>query len=224
MTYLRFVFAALIVFLLGCSENNKQKATKKEDKALLKVNATTTSETIKDKREIQKLIRNSLVWAEDHKSVPDLLPFVVNRQDSTVTSFDLTKLKGIDDSLKTTGFFSKEFIDNYNQIIEVLNKKMKSKEIAPFSTGDIPPFVFDTDSDPWCDCQDIPYDSPNAYGLVDVHIMELNNESGKMYWTWGSLPKGVSSDWKTVTYKFNVIKEGGKWKISYLQGFDIKRA
>jgi hypothetical protein len=45
-----------------------------------------------------------------------------------------------------------------------------------------------------------------------------------MYWTWGSLPKDVSPDWRTVTYKFNVTKENGKWKISYLQGFDIKRA
>ena len=126
--------------------------------------------------------------------------------------------------MKTTGFFSNEFINNYNEIIRVLYRKMKDKEIAPFSTGEIPPFGFDTDADPWCDCQDVPYDNPNAYGLVDVHIIELNSESGKLYWTWGSLPKNVSADWKTITYKFNVKKEDGKWKISYLQGFDIKTA
>ena len=45
-----------------------------------------------------------------------------------------------------------------------------------------------------------------------------------MYWTWGSLPKEVSPDWRAVKYKFNVTKEGGKWKVSFLQGFDIKRA
>lgn len=105
---------------------------------------------------------------------------------------------------------------------------MKDKEIAPFSTGEIPPFGFHTDADPWCDCQDVPYDGEDAFrvaaNLVAVHIIELNNESGKMYWTWGSLPKDVSPDWRTVTYKFKVIKEDGKWKISYLQGFDIKRA
>jgi hypothetical protein len=224
MTCLRFAFAALIVCLLGCNENSKPKATKTQVKAILKVNAPATSDTTKDKQEIQKLIRNLLVWAEGRKGVPDLLPFVINRQNGTVTSFDLSKLKIVDDSLKITGFFSKEFINNYNQIIQVLDRKMKDKEIAPFSTGEIPPFGFDTDADPWCDCQDVPYDNPNAYGLVDVHIIELNNESGKMYWTWGSLPKDVSPDWRTVTYKFNVTKEGGKWKISYLQGFDIKRA
>ena len=165
-----------------------------------------------------------LLWAEDHKEVPDLLPFVINRRDSTVTGFDLDKLKGVDDSLKTTGFFSKEFIDNYNEIVRVLYRKMKDREIAPFPTGEVPPFGFDTDTDPWCDCQDVPYDNPNAYGLVDVHIIELNGESGKLYWTWGSLPKNVSADWKTVAYKFNVKKEDGKWKISYLQGFEIKKA
>ncbi|HWZ14935.1 MAG TPA: hypothetical protein VNW95_06820 [Mucilaginibacter sp.] len=224
MTCLRFVFAVLIVCLSGCKENSKTKATETQVNAILKAKAPATSDTTKDKQQIQTLIRNLLIWAENHKGVPDLLPVVINRQDSMVTSFDLSKLNGVDDSLKTTGFFSKEFINNYNEIIQVLAKKMKEKKIAPFSTGEIPPFGFDTEADPWCDCQDVPYDSPNAYSLVDVHIIELNNESGKMYWTWGSLPKAVSPDWRTVTYKFNVTKEDGKWKISYLQGFDIKRA
>jgi len=224
MNRLRFVFAALIVCLLGCNENSKSKVTKTQVNANLKVKAPATSDSTKDKQKIQKLIRNLLVWAENHKEVPDLLPFVVNRRDSTVTGFDLSKLNGINDSLKTTGFFSKEFINNYNQIIHILYRKMNDKEIKPFSTGEIPPFGFDTDADPWCDCQDVPYDTPNAYSLVDVHIIELNSQSGKMYWTWGSLPKDVSPDWRTVAYKFNMIKEDGKWKISYLQGFDIKRA
>jgi len=224
MACLRFAFAALIICILGCKQNKKSKATETQVKATVKVNTPIPLNTEKDTQEIQKLIRNLLLWAEGRKGVPDLLPFVVNRQDSTVTSFDLTKLKGVDDSLKTTGFFSNEFINNYNEIIRVLYRKMKDKEIAPFSTGEIPPFGFDTDADPWCDCQDVPYDNPNAYGLVDVHIIELNSESGKLYWTWGSLPKNVSADWKTITYKFNVKKEDGKWKISYLQGFDIKTA
>lgn len=223
-----FVFAALVVCLLGCNGSNKQKANKTQVDAAVKVSASKLTDTIKDKQQIQKLIRNVMIWAEDGKEVPDLLPFVVNRQDSTVTGFDLDKLEGIDDSLKTTGFFSEEFISNYNQIIQLLYRKMKNKEIAPFSTGDIPPFGFYTDADPWCDCQDVPYDGEDAFmvaaKLVEVHVVELNNESGKMYWTWGSLPKGTSPDWGAVTYKFNVIKQDGKWKISYLQGFDIKKA
>ena len=223
-----FAFAALVVYLLGCNESSKQKANQMQVEATPKVNAPQPPDTTKDKQQIQKLVRSVLVWAEGGKKVPDLLPFVVDRQDSTVTGFDLDKLKGIDDSLKTTGFFSEEFINNYNQIIQLLYRKMKDKEIAPFSTGEIPPFGFHTDSDPWCDCQDVPYDGEDAFmvaaKLVEVHIVELNNERGKMYWTWGSLPKGTSPDWSTVTYKFNVIKEDGKWKISYLQGFDIKKA
>lgn len=228
MTCLRFTFAALVVCLLGCKENSKPKATETKVKANVVVNAPMSLDTTKDKQEIQKLIRNLLVWAENSKGVPDLLPFVINRQDSTVTGFDLSKLKGVDDSLKSTGFFSKEFINNYNQIIQMLYRKMKDKKIVPFSTGEIPPFGFDTDSDPWCDCQDVPYDGENAFmiaaKLAEVHIIELNTKSGKLYWTWGSLPEDVSSGWGNFTYKFNVIREDGKWKISYLQGFDIKRA
>ncbi|TFF40799.1 hypothetical protein [Mucilaginibacter psychrotolerans] len=228
MTCLRISIVVLVVCLLGCKENSKPKATEKQAKAILKVSAPATADTTKDKQEIQKLMRNLLVWAEEGKKVPDLLPFVINPRDSTVTGFDLGKLKGVDDSLRITGFFSKEFIDNYNQIIQVLDGKMRDKEIAPFSTGEIPPFAFDSDVDPWCDCQDVPYDGANAFSvaanLVEVHIVNLNKESGRMYWTWGSLPKDVSPDWRTVTYKFSVKKEGGKWKISYLQGFDIKKA
>ncbi|RYU90841.1 hypothetical protein EWM62_09370 [Mucilaginibacter terrigena] len=207
---------ALIVCLSGCNETSKPKATETQ------VNPSVVLNTKKDKQEIQKLVRNLLVWAEDHKQVPDLLPFIVNRQDSTVTGFDLSKLKGIDDSLRNTGFFSDEFINNYNKIIQVLYSKMKDKQIAPFYTGEIPPFGFATDADPWCYCQEVPYDHPNPFGLVDVHIIELNNEDGKLYWTWGSLPKDALADWKDVRYNFNVKKEGDKWKISYLQGFDIK--
>lgn len=224
-----FAFAILMIYLSSCKGNDRAKATEKKG---VEVNVNgginQKGEAITDKEQIQDLVRNVMVWAEGGKEVPDLLPFVVNRQDSTVIGLDLDKLQGIDDSLKTTGFFSEEFISNYNQIIKVLYRKMKDKEIAPFSTGEIPPFGFHTDADPWCDCQDVPYDGENAFmvgaKLVEVHIIELNNKSGKLYWTWGSLPKDVSPDWRTITYKFNVIKENGKWKISYLQGFDIKRA
>jgi hypothetical protein len=227
ITCLNFAVIALIWSLLSCNGHDKPKAPETKIK-IAKADVRVTPDTSKDKQEIQKLMRNLLVWAEGGKEVPDLLPFVLNRQDSTVTGFDLGKLKGVDDSLKNTGFFSREFINNYNHIIQLLDKRMKDKEIAPFSTGEIPPFGFHTDADPWCDCQDVPYGGENAFivaaNLVEVHIIELNNESGKMYWTWGSLPKDVSPDWKTVSYKFNVEKEGGKWKVSYLQGFDIKRA
>jgi len=221
MKYIKLTMVIVALFMFGCAGNNKPKPADSTKAPKLPKASNAKSN---DKEEIQSLIRNMLVWAENSKGILDLLPFVINKQDSTVTSFDLSKLKEVDDSFKTTGFFSKEFINNYNQIIQTLDRKMKNKEIAPFSPTEIPPFGFDTDADPWCDCQDVPYDNPNAYSLVDVHIIELSNESGKMYWTWGSLPKGVSPDWKTVTYKFNVTKEGGKWKISYLQGFDIKRA
>lgn len=211
---------AITIILLGCKAHDKPNVSGMQIKMAVKVN-TVTTDTTKDKQEIQKLIRNILAWAEDKKSTPVLLPYLINEKDSLVTGFDLARLKGIDDSLKITGFFSKEFIDTYNHIIQELDKKMKNKQIAPFSAGEIPPFAFDSDSDPWCDCQDVPYDSPNAYSFVDVHIIRLNNTKGKLYWTWGNLPAYVSPDWKDGKYNFNVQKEDGKWKVSYLQGFDI---
>ena len=183
MTFIRIAVAALIVCLVGCKENNKPKVIAKHAKAIVKISTPAISDTTNEKQEIQKLMRNLLVWAEDGKKVPDLLPYVINRQDSTVTGFDLGKLKGIDDSLRYTGFFSEEFINNYNQIIQLLAKRMKGKEIAPFSTGEIPPFDFHTNADSWCDCQDVPYGGENAFmvaaNLVEVHIENLTSKAVK---------------------------------------------
>jgi hypothetical protein len=121
-----------------------------------------------------------------------------------------------------TNFFSVEFIENYNQIILTLDKKIKNKEFDKWYTYELPTFHFANDIDPWTLCQDVPYDKPNPYDFVEVKVIKLEKEKAELNWTWGKLDLNSDKGWKEFTYKFHVVKENSNWKISYLQGFDFK--
>jgi hypothetical protein len=91
-----------------------------------------------------------------------------------------------------------------------LIKKIKSKEIQ-WLEGDMPPYA---GADPWCNCQDIPYDDP--WDKIEIKFQSIDKENATLTWTWGN------SDWsKDFNYKVKAKKTDGVWKISYLQGFDI---
>ena len=220
MKYLNFRTAILALFLFSCSHNNEYKGS------AVTIRTTKTApvpEISNDKQEIQDLIRKVLNW-KDAKNSFDLLPAIADINDSTYIGFDLEKLKANLETLKATNYFSTGFIENYNQIILTLDKKIKNKEFEKWSLGELPTFSFANDVDPWCLCQDVPYDKPNAWDLVEVKVIKLNDEKGELYWTWGKPELNGAPDWKDFTYKFDVEKENGKWKISYLQGFDFKES
>jgi hypothetical protein len=168
-------------------------------------------------------VRKVLLWAESGKA-PDLTPEITNSTDSICIGFDNEKVKSNLKILKSTGYFSIEFIENYYHIIQTLEKDMKDKKLAPFSTKELPPFNFANDVDLWCDCQDVPYDTPNAYGLVEVHIINMNKEQGELYWSWGGLKPDNDPSWKEFKYNFRVKKEDNKWEISYLEGFNFEQS
>ncbi len=181
------------------------------------------SDSIADKKDIQALIRKVLLWAESGKA-PDLTPVITDSKDSLCIGFDDEKVKANLKIFKSTGYFSDEFIDNYHNILSTLEQEMKNKRFAPWSTGELPPYNFANDVDPWSDCQDVPYDKPNAYSLVDVHVVSLNKEEGELYWTWGRIGINTDNSPDEFRYKFKVKKEGNKWKISYLEGFDFEQS
>ncbi len=215
MKYLNLAMIFLLLSLFSCTENNTAN-TQPSITDTISIESKTSNEN-SDKEEIQKLIRDVLLWSET-KNVIDLLPTSVKSTDSIYDGFDKKQLKANLEILKSTNLFSTEFIDNYNRIILTLDKKVRNNEFDKWLIGDLPPFNF---LSPWCDCQDVPYDNPNAFGLVDVVIINLNKENGELFWKWGKLGPEISKDWKDFKYKFAVKKEAGKWKISYLQGFDF---
>ena len=170
----------------------------------------------KDKEEIQNLIRQTLKWA-DSKNVISVLPMLTDSQGSVYIGFDLNKHESNLNKLRTTDFFANEFIENYNQIILTLDKKLRNHEFEEWLVGDLPTFRFANDIDPWCECQDTPYDNPNPWDSVEVEIIELNNDRALLSWKWGGIDSGKN-------YKFRTVKENGKWKIAYLQEFDFEES
>lgn len=208
MRYLKLQILIFGLIFFGCNQRNESKTV---------TDSTTDNSQLidnsEDKTEIQNLIRQVLNWADTKNSI-DLLPAISDSTDSIYIGFDMNKLKLNLDKLKETNLFSKEFIDNYNRTILTLDKNIKDKVYYDWLVGEMQTFGFSNNFNPWCYCQEIPYDDPNPWDLVEVTIIKLDKEKGELTWTWGK------TDWRDIEYNFRVVKEDGKWKISYMKGFD----
>jgi hypothetical protein len=55
------------------------------------------------------------------------------------------------DSFENTGFFSAEFLQNYDAIAKGIDTRLKTNK-DEWMVGDMPPFG--EDANPWCRCQD----------------------------------------------------------------------
>ena len=166
--------------------------------------------------EIQDLMRQTLNWANS-KDVIRILPILTDSRDSIYIGFDLNKHESNLNILRATGFFANEFIENYNQIILTLDKKLRNHEYVEWLVGDLPTFRFANGINVWCNCQDVPYDEPNPWDNIEVTIINLNNDNAEAIWKYG----GIYSD---IKYNFRVVKENGKWKIAYLEEFDFEES
>ena len=148
---------------------------------------------LSDSARIQEVVRQVLDWSQSDSAI------VVNPVIETggVYLFDKNELRKNLDRLRLTGFFANEFIENYNQIILKLEEKLRSQEFDPWLVGDLPPFKFANDADQY----------------ERVEIVKMDKQSAEGFWRWKQ-----GSSW--VDFMFRVSKEDGKWKISYMQGFD----
>ncbi len=180
--------------------------------------ANTIKSSTDDKEQIQNLIRHALDWADSKNSI-NLLPVLTDNADSIYIGFDLINHKQNLDKLQQTNFFSREFIDNYNQIVITLDNGLRSGRYEQWLVGDLPTFIFANDHSPWCNCQDN-YD----WNKVEVRIIKLSDNQGELEWHWGNLKAETHSSWKDFQYKFRVVKENDKWKIAYLAGFNFKES
>ena len=174
-----------------------------------------------DEEEIQTLIRQVLHWANSTNSI-DLLPIV--SKDSMCIGFDLAKHNLNLEKLKATHLFADEFIENYDEIIQTLDRKIKSNELEEWNIYELPPFSFASDVNPWCLCQDVPYDEPAPWDFVETELVKQDKTHGEFDWKWGSPRSAVVAPWNGFAYRFRVVKENDTWKIAYLQGFDFKES
>lgn len=172
--------------------------------------ANKANSIINDKTQIKDLLIQVLKWHDKNGTYTGFEP-IFNPKDSLAIGMDLKVLQSELDNLTKTNQFDKEFVDNYSLIVKTIDKKIKNKEIV-FMQGDLPPFA---GADPWCNCQDIPYDNP--WDKIDIKFISIDKDNADLTWTWGE------SDWsKDFNYKVRAKKANGIWRISYLQGFDLK--
>jgi hypothetical protein len=203
------------LILLGCNSETKSNASNKID-SNVNVNSETTKPINNDEDEIQALIIRMLKWS-DSESVINVHP--VLSKDSICVGFDFDKHKQNLEKLRKTGFFADEFIDNYNNIIQTLDKKIKNKEFEPWNVYELPIYNFANDVNPWCSCQD-----NLSWDDVEIEPIKLDGDKGELKWGWGKLDSDIDSSWKEFSIPFRVVRIDNKWKISYLQGFDYKES
>jgi hypothetical protein len=181
----------------------------------------------KDKIEITTLIRQVLNWAESKKGI-SVTPVVQDKKGKFWIGFDIAEHKQNLLKLKAANLFAAEFINNYNQLILTLDQQLKKGSYGPWLVGDRQSFNFASNDDPWCSCQDVPYDKPNPYDFVETEVMSLDGSQGELNWKWGGLgpeyepQANYDPGWKKFKYRFRVVKENNQWKIAYLEGFDFK--
>jgi hypothetical protein len=203
MKHSAFLITHLLgLFLLGCGQAGSKNNSSQSD---------TVVNSNNDKEQIGYLIKQVLKWHEKNGVFAGFDP-VFNPKDSSAIGMDLDKLKPVLKKLTNSKLFDKEFVDNYENIVLKIDKQIKNKEIQ-FLAGDIPPYA---GGDPWCNCQDMPYDNP--WDKIEIKFQSIDKDNATLTWTWGN------SGWsKDFNYKVKTKKTDGAWKISYLQGFDINQ-
>jgi hypothetical protein len=193
MTHFIKSFIILGLIFLSCSQTSNK-----------------TSSITDDKKWIKSLVTQVLYWHVANNGLEGF-ELIYNQQDSSVIGMDLNKLKAEQKKLTESRLFDREFIDNYGEIVLDIDRKIKNKEIS-WKKGDLPPYER---VDPWCKCSDEPSDNP--WDKIEFIFLAIDKNNATLTWTWGN------SDWsKDFNYKVRVKKTGGSWKISYLEGFDIK--
>lgn len=204
-------------FLMACSAPNSNKTTDTESQKDESTENSTAVEKEKDIAEIEKLVRNAYVWLNNGN--PLRLGMIADETESKYIGYQLSDLTNASSKLKKTDYFTEKFIGDFNRIHTLIHKGLGNGNLV-WETESMP--EFGTGADPWCNCQDVPFDEPNPWSLLDIETIKLSANEGEFNWKWGNLEPNAGSGWNSFRYHFTVKKVGDKWKIDSLEGIDAK--
>ncbi|MCC7028980.1 MAG: hypothetical protein IT257_01655 [Chitinophagaceae bacterium] len=192
--YYIFLVGSLIVFA-SCHE--------KDAASTPPVKAITVNMYKQDTTRLNALLRNMYAWYETKCTKGDFMPAdpVANQDSFLGIDIDLHQKKL--GQLKSSGFFSQGFVDNYNQIARMIDTSLQTGQTA-WLVGDLSPFS--TGADNWCDCQDNP---DHYWETMSITITQSNDSSATLLWNW------LGKD----AYQVEAVKVEGAWKIAGMQGF-----
>ena len=199
------------LLLLSCNESGNKK------KVQSKIKTSDNSNTLEDIREIQSLIRNVYMWHDGGN--PTTIGMVADLRDSLYIGYNLKELHLATRELKESEFFTDDFIENHAKIHLAVDNKLKKKEIE-WLVGGLP--NYGSGAEPWCNCQDTPYDLPNPWRQLKIKTIHISKDSGEFYWKWRVNKEHLDSGWSTFNYHFKVRKIDEKWKIDFLEGLNLE--
>lgn len=163
-----------------------------------------------DRTQIEKLIKSVNSWGGSANGSYGITYYTIDKKTGNCTGIDRKKHQLELVKFKKSGYFSAAFVENYNQIGVKQDQLIKTKKIPAWKPSEeVNPF---RNSSPWCNCQD-----GGDMKKIKIKIIALEQNKGHLSWTW-SEPEYS----KGFEYHFKVVKENGKWKIAYLEGFDFK--
>lgn len=174
-----------------------------------------------DQEQIQELIRKVLKWSQS-KDCIELLPTISIPKTEKIVGFDQQQHKKNLLVLKNTGLFAKEFIQHYDSIIQTIDEKYRNNEYDEWHEGELPTFPFADGSDPFCDCQDVPYDHPNCWDYLIIRDLKIIDSTATACWDFGTPDNSGKAFYEKGTgHNFRAILEDGRWEISYMEGFNL---
>lgn len=226
------LIATTILLFFACENIQKKTALKGANGTENAEDSTQNTEqnaelrAEQDKQQIQTLIRAALKWGEESEIA---LPSPVTAEGVDVCVNVGLNMKEHTKNLakmRESGFFSREFIANYNNLITTLDQRLSLGDIT-WMCGEQQSFNFAQDHGVWIAAQDLPYYDPEPFEIIEMQTVQLDGAKGEFYWKWaaingmGQATKSALEDGKQ---RFEAVKEDGKWKISYLETFDYENA
>lgn len=159
-----------------------------------------------DSLALTSLVRKVYQWYETQSTKEEFPPIVGKKQDSLYVGIDWKGYQLRQKELLKTSFFTQFFLQNHQKIANYIDKELSGGR--EWLMGDMSPI--EPEANPWCNCQDSP---DNYWKRLKIQRLKINNNVASFDWTWG----------KKFAYHVQAQKENNIWKISYLEGFDLKK-
>jgi len=159
-----------------------------------------------DSTEIVKLLRTVYKWHDKNQGNLEDFPIIV--KDSFQVGIRFDSLKRTIDALKQTGYFSSGFIENYKKMADSFNYRMRNAN--PKLLNEVN-FGFQ-DADIWTGFQD---SAGDYWNTMTIQNFKATADSASLSW------KLRENGWTSDPYAVGFTFENGKWRVAYLQGFEI---
>lgn len=193
----------LIALMVSCTQNESSHSQQSSLQTDRKTNYPTKNN---DSVELLNLLKNVYRW---HAQKQDsLIDFDVIVKDSFQTGLNYEAFNRKLSALKQTNYFSASFIDNYMKIAHYIDNKLTNAN--PKYLNEIN--FYSQDADPWTGFQD---DFPDFWDKFKITDYKSTTNAASLKW------KVQMNEWISEEYAVGFSKEDSKWRVAYLDGFDL---